>query len=610
MCGIAGLVGFSEPGQYTALLQEQLRHRGPDGNGSFTSNSVLLVHTRLSIIDVSEAGNQPLYNEDKSLVLVCNGEIYNFQALRKQLEAEGHQFASHSDSEVILHLYESLDGELNQLLHKLRGMFAFALYDLKRERLIIARDRFGIKPLYAFRQKNQLAFASEIKALAALPFVSKDIDATSVYEYLQYLSVPEPHTFFTQIKCVPAGGAIIADRQGVSEEQWYDSTTRLGSIPEEDGDYETALRSKLHETIGLHMVADVPVGSFLSAGIDSTLVTQEAASFTDIPFTTVSAAFPGTKEDESAEAGDSAKQLQLTHHAIDLNESLLADPGDVNQFFDQPFAVPSAYSLFHISAKARQYMKVVLTGDGGDEAFAGYDHKHIPFFKPALVKILPAFSHQFVSGILNLFPFQSAKDMAIALRLTDGDRFLNRTRVLSEAKAMSLIQPSMRSKVEKHRLKRLVDDVFDQTKHLHPVRQMLLADFATFLKSEMLYKVDRMTMANGIEARVPLLDHELVELAFSIPVPALRNGETGKLPLRKIVAKRLPAIAGRKKTGFLTPFSVATGPNNQSQRSSSLPFPQLLSFEKYNPKTDEDHFFCQLLEMGLNSSQKFLTTLK
>lgn len=608
MCGIAGLKGFAEPAQYTTLLQEQLRHRGPDGNGSFASESVLLVHTRLSIIDVSEAGNQPLYNEDKSLVLVCNGEIYNFQKLRLQLEAEGHQFASHSDSEVILHLYEALDGDVQHLLNRLRGMFAFALYDLKRQRLIVARDRFGIKPLYVFQQENQLAFASEIRALAALPFVSKDVDVTSVYEYLQYLSVPEPHTFFSQIKCVPAGGAIIADIQGIREEQWYDTTRRLGSIPAGEGDYETSLSNKLHETIGLHMVADVPVGSFLSAGIDSTLVTMEAATFTDIPFTTVSAAFPGTKEDESAEAADSAKQLQLTHHAIDLNQSLLADPGDVNQFFDQPFAVPSAYSLFHISAKARQYMKVVLTGDGGDEVFAGYDHKHIPFYKPALVKILPSFSHQIVSRILNLFPFQSAKDMALALRLTDGDRFLNRTRVLSEAKAMSLIHPSVRRKVEKHRLKRLVDNVFDQTKHLHPIRQMLLADFATFLKSEMLYKVDRMTMANGIEARVPLLDHELVELAFSIPVQALRNSENGKLPLRKMVAERLPVIGKRKKTGFLTPFTVANG---ESQKSQPMlrPFPQILSFQDYRPETEEDHFFCRLLEMGLLSSERFLTSL-
>lgn len=609
MCGIAGLFGFSEPGQYTTLLQEQLRHRGPDGCGQFVSENLLLVHTRLSIIDVSEAGNQPLFSEDRSLVLVCNGEIYNFQSLRRQLESEGHQFSSHSDSEVIIHLYESLNGNVQQLLDSLRGMFAFALYDSNRKRLIIARDRFGIKPLYFYQHQHQLAFASEIKALAALPFMSRAIDVTSVYEYFQYLSVPEPNTFYQEIKCVPAGACIIADADGVTNVQWYDSTQRLSSIKEQEGDFEKALHEKLHETIGLHMVADVPVGSFLSAGIDSTLVTQEAATFTNIPFTTVSAAFPGTKEDESVEAAASARHLRLAHHAIDLSQSLLADPAEVYQHFDQPFAVPSAYSLFHISAKARKYMKVVLTGDGGDEVFAGYDHKHIPFYKPWLVRYLPKGLQRGLAMLLKLFPFQAAEDMSKALSLTDGDRFLNRTRVLSEDKALSLIHPSMRSGVEKHRLKRMVDDVFEKTKHLHPVRQMLLADFATFLKSEMLYKVDRMTMANAIEARVPLLDHELVELAFSIPVPALRNGEIGKLPLRKMVAERLPAIANRKKTGFLTPFSVATGPKKQSQRSS-LPFPQLLSFEKYHPVTEEDHFFCQLLEMGLNSSQKFLTALK
>jgi asparagine synthase (glutamine-hydrolysing) len=602
MCGIAGLIGFAEPSAYVPRLQEALHHRGPDGKGSFVEQELALVHTRLSIIDTSAAGNQPLFNEDRSLVLVCNGEIYNFQALRQQLEDQGHRFASHSDSEVVLHLYEQLQGNVDALLHSLRGMFAFALYDRTRKRLIIARDRFGIKPLYVYHQGHQLAFASEISALTALPFVPRDIDITSLYEYFQYLSVPEPHTIYRSVSALRAGGYATVEGGTVSFHTWYDSTERLGSIAERQGDATKLLREKLRETIGLHMIADVPVGSFLSAGIDSTLVTQIAAGFTSIPFTTVSAAFSGTKEDESTEAAASALVLGLPHHAIDLRDSLLESPATVYRYFDQPFAVPSAYSLFHISARARQYMKVVLTGDGGDEVFAGYDHKHIPFYKPALLRWLPAGLQRMLAPVLRALPFGAARDLGLAMSLSDGDRFLNRTRVLSEAQALQMLHPDVRNKVDTRRLKRQVDEVFDRSHHLHPIRQMLLADFATFLKSEMLYKVDRMTMANALEARVPLLDHELVELAFSIPVEQLRQGQQGKIPLRQLVEEKLPAIAQRKKTGFLTPFSVYQAGEQLQVKAPDLR--ACLNPHPDAPATDEARFFDGLLRHGLNALEK------
>lgn len=598
MCGIAAIFGIHHPEHYKQSLISALRHRGPDGEGSFVHKQNMLVHTRLAIIDTSSAGNQPLFNEDKTIALVCNGEIYNFQELRVELETKGHVFASNSDSEIIIHLYEEYGHEPTVMLNKLRGMFAFALYDEKKQQALLARDRFGIKPLYYYQNGSSFVFASEMGAIKSLPFVDTAIDYTSLYEYVQFLSVPEPNTIYHSIKAVKAGSYWLIGEHSNEHRIWYDTVKVLSTVKEIEQDAPALLTEKLQETIGLHMVADVPVGSFLSAGIDSTLVTKIAAACTNLPFTTVSASFAGTQEDENEIAAQTSSSLGLHHVAVDMRKMPPDRMQRISSFFDQPFAVASAYSLFDISKVAARHMKVVLTGDGGDEVFAGYDYKHQPFYKHPLLRKLPAIFHPLMKLFLQMLPVATAKSILHDMQLSNGDRFLNRSRVFTPAEALQLINPSLHQLIDTNRFKRQVDSLFVQMNYLPVVRQLLIADMMTFLKSEMLYKVDRMTMANGIEARVPLLDHELVELAFGIPLPLLRNEMQGKLLLRNMVAVFLPAIASREKTGFNTPKQTMP---SYLVLSANKRIANLLNLQDYSSWPDEKKFYIGYLKSGIES---------
>lgn len=596
MCGIAAICGIANPGQFETPLKQALRHRGPDGSGSFVHNSTMLVHTRLAIIDISPAGNQPLLNEDKDVVLVCNGEIYNFKDLRIELQKLGHVFTSQSDSEVILHLYEEHWENPSIMLNKLRGMFAFVLYDLKRKQLLAARDRFGIKPLYWCQTGSTFAFASEIGAITALPFVEKSIDYTSLFEYVQFLSVPEPNTIYEQIKAVDAGSYWLVSAGKSECHIWYDALDVLSHIPEMKENVVPKLEAKLKEVVGVHMVSDVPVGSFLSAGIDSTLVTKLAAACTEIPFTTISASFAGAPEDESVVATDTARILGLPHFAVPLHQQHSSQIHHITPFFDQPFAVSSAYALFDISKAAARHMKVVLTGDGGDEIFAGYDYKHRPFYQHRILQLLPKRLHPAFAALLKLLPSATAKAMMVDMKLSIGDRFLNRSRIFTPEESLSIINANFHQRIDVHRFKRSVDTLFSKIAHLPVVRQLLLADVMTFLKSEMLYKVDRMTMANGIEARVPLLDHQLVEMAFGIPLSMLRNEKEGKILLRNMVADFLPTIAARQKTGFNTPRQSTP---SYLTLSTNKRIASLLNLQDYALWPDEKKFYLGYIKNGI-----------
>ncbi len=564
MCGIAGIYfkNFKVEKSHLQMMQAGIAHRGPDGSGVYVDTNVALLHSRLSIIDISEKGDQPLYNEERTLILICNGEIYNFKQLRSELESRGHRFFSDSDSEVLLHLYEENTGTPEKLLNQVKGMFAFAIYDTINQSLFIARDRFGIKPLYIANDTSGFYFSSEITSITNIkPEMKSRIDFTSVYEYLQYLSIPEPNTIFKDIKCLPAGHFAIINQGDVKVTLWYDLIENTTNNYLDSDDFSIQLSSTLSKVVHEHTVADVPLGSFLSAGIDSTLVTHLAYPYCNAGFTAISASFPGEIEDESVQAEATARSMGIKQLSYSLSNNFFEDVTKIVSRFDQPFGATSAFSLFKISLEARKHMKVVLTGDGGDEVFAGYDHKHIPFYRPTVVKETPTFLAPGIGKLLNLLPIAKGKTLAQQFLTNDSERFLQRNRVLSANDSLQLIPLSKRNEVDTHRFSDQIESIFSRTKHLSWLHQLLYADISTFLKSEMLYKVDRMTMANALEARVPFLDHEVVELAFQALPKYLRDERGGKLPLRAMVEKNYVGLGWRKKTGFNAPLKKIVDQN-------------------------------------------------
>lgn len=556
MCGIAGIWGRTAGEAKDAALRkmsESLAHRGPDGKGFYSDNSLGLVHTRLSIIDLSEQGNQPLFNEDKTLVLVCNGEIYNYQGVRSKLLNQGHRFSSNSDCEVILHLYEEYNGDIRRLLAELTGMFAFALWDTKKQQLLVARDRVGIKPLYYSCDNGTFVFASEVAAVANSGFVSSAVDETSLYEYFMLGSIPGPHTLYKTIKALPAGYFATVSHDGVSLQQYwdipvYDATNNNSNALEE-------AEALFSEVVKDHLVADVPVGTFLSAGIDSSLITAAAAKHQG-GIHSFTASFPGEPEDEGTIAADTAKRLGSKFHSYKLTNDFFRDFEYHFQHIDQPFGISSALSLGRISEVASANIKVALSGDGADELFAGYS-RHDAYWQPPFLKRIPArFQKTLVATAARVTGRKSLSALSKNLRLTEGEKFLSRVQVVSPLSVSSLLCEDVMKHVDTRRYTDHLDSYFSQRKDNDQVNRMLYVDMKTTLVDEMLTKCDRMTMRHRIEGRVPFLDHRFVEFAFKLSSQAKRRNGMGKVLLRSMVAKKLgDQLAYRQKSGFNAPLS-------------------------------------------------------
>ncbi|MFN3998529.1 asparagine synthase (glutamine-hydrolyzing) [Algoriphagus sp.] len=557
MCGIAGFIKADGLKDYSVFIDKfasSLHHRGPDGYGVFENEDLALIHTRLSIIDLSTKGNQPLKNEDNSLVLICNGEIYNYVEIRSDLIKKGHKFHSSSDSEVILHLYEELDGDFSAVLKKLTGMFAFSLLDISRKKLFIARDRIGIKPLYYHVSDKNFLFASEVSPIATCGLISVSTDPTSIFEYFLLGSVPEPNSWFKEIKALSPGHFGIWENNLFREQNYWDipstSTVGFNSVAE----VAEASDSLLSCIVSDHLVADVPVGTFLSAGIDSSLISYYAAKENN-GIHSFSAAFPGEPEDESIIASQTANSIGATHETFDINTDFFGSWSSHYGNLDQPFGVSSALSLSRISALAKSKVKVVLSGDGADELMGGYD-RHVPFFNPP---VLQGFPISLRSSLLkytgSIFGIKSFKEASAYLQINDSIKYLDRYRILEEEKCLEMINPALRSLVDVNRYKKRIQGFWEECAGEDLLTKMLYLDLKTSLVDEMLAKVDRMTMNQGIEARVPFLDHRFVEFSFAIPSQFKQNEKWGKLPLRFLVEKHLNSdLAYRKKTGFNSPL--------------------------------------------------------
>jgi asparagine synthase (glutamine-hydrolysing) len=530
MCGIAGIVGAQPDPAVVERMVERLRHRGPDDHGIWRSEDAQLGHTRLAILDLSAAGHQPMVRDQ--LVISYNAEVYNFRELRRQLPGP---FRSDCDTEVVLAAYAEL-GE--RCLHRLRGMFAFAVWDAHRHRLFAARDRLGIKPLYYRRIPGGLAFASEIKALLELG--RPPVDASALRDYLGYRYIPAPKTVYTEIRELPPGHTLAWEAGAPLEiARWWEPATAV-TITDMDEAVQR-LDRLLSAAVPMHTLADVPVGVFLSGGIDSTTT----VAFVDRPRT-----FPLGSEighrDETPVAREVAAYFGAEHHellaeAVDLELALETQP----RLFDQPFGDSGSWATFLVSRMAREHVTVALCGEGGDELFYGYQW-YRRWAEPP-----PGAALRRAAGLLPTF---SALGRSLQRRAATGlERYAAFLSPFTVGQKRALIGPRLHEEG--------YDDLWFYRRHwrdeLPPLKRLQWADLHTYLAGDLLARVDRASMAHSLELRPPLLDHELVELALSLDDRLLLDPDTGrgKLVVRRLMAERVPAgLFERPKRGFNLPI--------------------------------------------------------
>ncbi len=560
MCGIAGFIRSCSPESDKATLKrmgETILHRGPDASGEYIDEWVALGHRRLSIIDLSPLGNQPMISTDGRFVIVFNGEIYNFQELREGLIKRGCSFKSRTDTEVILALYQ-LEGR--SFLHRLNGMFAFAIWDRNSKVLFMARDRIGKKPLYYYLGGgDRIAFASEIKAILQIPGIRREVEPTAVVDYLKYLYIPAPKSIFKGIYKLLPGHYMeveIGSEPKITE-YWDLRFSSCGTHCCED-DKAEELFELMSSSTSCRMLADVPLGAFLSGGIDSSAIVALMAQSTALPVKTCSIGFQDKRHDETTYARQVAKIFNTNHSEYVVANNLAETVTVLPRYFDEPFADSSAVPTFHVSKLARQVVTVALAGDGGDENFGGYS-KYITDMREDLVRRkVPGFMLRALKGAVsgaNSPLLRKANTLAESALSNAGRSYYRTNTFISDACLESLLSPDLQSQClgydpAEHTLK-----YWNHMSGEDHLTRMLYTDIKTYLPGDILVKVDRMSMANSLEVRAPLLDYRVVEFAASLPSSMKIRGNQKKLLLKNAFASCLPTeILHRRKHGFTVPL--------------------------------------------------------
>lgn len=565
MCGIAGKVGFArETAVSSALVRrmmDAIRHRGPDDDGIYVEPQAVLGHRRLSIIDLN-SGRQPISNEDGTLWIVYNGEIYNFPELRNQLLAKGHLFKTHTDTEVIVHLYEEFgDGCVKHL----RGMFAFALWDARKKRLLLARDRVGIKPLYFAETSDSLLFASEIKALLVDSELRREVDPQAIDTFLTFNYVPGGDTLLRGVRKLEPGHYLVLERGQIKIERYWDLR-----FPAEkrQGSFDSAaeeLNELLRRTVRDHMISDVPVGILLSGGVDSTALLSFMVRETNRDIKSFTVGFSGEQfADERFYAKMAAKKFGSQHYettitASDFQEFLPKYVGHM----EEPVCEPPAVALYYVTKMARQHVKVLMSGEGGDEAFAGYQNYRNGVWVERVKALGQPWAGAAASGVKQLarIPGFARLSKFPAMMNTPLDRYYySRTSSpfsFFRRNKFEFYTPSFQQAIDPHFVDRQMAPCFANVQGQSPLDQMLYVDTKTWLPDDLLIKADKITMANSLELRVPLLDHKVLEFAASLPDSYKLNGFTTKYILKKVFDGRVPKeILKRKKSGFPVPVQT------------------------------------------------------
>jgi asparagine synthase (glutamine-hydrolysing) len=559
VCGICGIVdqAHTDLSQIQQQMLDVITHRGPDDQGTYYEPGLALGMQRLSIIDLA-GGKQPIYNEDESIVVILNGEIYNYRDLRHDLEDRGHKFRTESDTEVIVHLYETYGIDC---VKRLRGMFAFAIWDSNQQSLMVARDHLGVKPLYYTRQRGKFIFGSEIKSILQHPNVEARLNLQALSDYLSLRYVPNPKTLFEDIYALPPGHRVILVSGKARIESYWDVEFSEPFAAERlsEEEYLEQLEALLKESVEMQLMSDVPFGAFLSGGIDSSIVVALMSRFLNSPVKTFSAGFEGGGTEEYNElpyARLVAKHVKTDHHEVIVTaDDFLKYNEKIVWHLDQPLADYTEIAYYMVSQLASKQVKMVLTGEGGDELFAGYAryagerYSHLADRVPHSIRNLAVRTADSYAGI------RRAKAALFALsHANEADRHINWLPNFNGKRKRSLLSNDAQQALGSYH----TADVFAEKLHVSGTKdrlnRMLYTDTKLWLPDYLLIRGDKLTMAASLEGRVPLLDHKLVEFAASLPPRLKINGSRRKYLLKRVAAKYLPPeIISRKKKGFPVP---------------------------------------------------------
>jgi len=586
MCGIAGIAdavpGGVDP-HSIHLMCQAIVHRGPDDEGILVKDGIGLGMRRLSIIDLS-GGHQPVFNEDRSVWIVFNGEIYNFPELRRELERRGHSFRTHTDTEVIVHLYEEHGSEC---VNKLRGMFAFALYDERKRKLLLARDRLGLKPLHYALVNGRLLFASEIKAILAVAPGLAQIHPEAVLQYFYFGYVPDPLTAFSSIKKLPPGHILEYEQGKITIRQYWNFPKYGTHSPRDEDECLEELEHLLAEAVKIRLISDVPLGALLSGGADSSLVVALMARAAAGPVKTFSIGFRQSDFDETPYARKVAERFGTEHHELILDPDIVQTVGDLTSSLEEPFGDSSMLPTYYVCRMARQYVTVALSGDGGDEGFAGYDRYRM-HLRDRSFSWLPQPCRNFYRHCLHkLTPYWvPGRNYAYSVSLPWSERYIEGVSLKPFQREMKLLSPDFAALGQVDDPMQIMRAYLQAAPAEEPLDRILYLDSKTYLPGDILTKVDRMSMLNSLEGRVPMLDHIFLEWVTGLTSEWKLRNRDQKYILRKL-AKRVGVpkeVLDRPKQGFALPLVHWMRHELKDLIVTALTEPRTMQRGYFNPK--------------------------
>jgi asparagine synthase (glutamine-hydrolysing) len=558
MCGIAGIVGSKDDHaiDYATVRRmcDSILHRGPDDEGIFVKDGAGLGMRRLSIIDLA-GGHQPIFNEDRSAWIVFNGEIYNFPELRRELEGRGHKFSTNSDTETIVHLYEDLGVDC---VHKLRGMFAFALFDERRRSLLLARDRLGKKPLHYALHKGRLFFGSEIKAILTVAPELAEVNSSSLLQYFYFGYIPDPATAYTAIHKLPPGHLLEFSEGEVRVCQYWDLPAYGTLSPDSEQECLEELEHRLSEAVRLRLIADVPLGAMLSGGTDSSTVVALMARASSQPVKTFSIGFRQADFDESRYARIVADRFGTEHHELVLQPNVVDTVETLAQSLEEPFGDSSMLPTYYVSCLARKHVTVALSGDGGDELFAGYDRYRIHLQERSHAWIPSAARRWYRERIYPRLPYRvPGRNVAYGISLDWDERYLEAVSLVPFQRNLGLLSNDFLAAFNGDgNPLNVFRGYIERAPARDPLSRIQYLDTKTYLPGDILTKVDRMSMATSLEARVPMLDHVFVEWVTQLH-PKWKMGKQDQKSILRKLAERVGVpreVLYRPKQGFALPL--------------------------------------------------------
>jgi asparagine synthase (glutamine-hydrolysing) len=561
VCGIAGKVSLrgDVPAGLVEGMCEREEHRGPDSRGIHQSKGVALGIQRLRVIDL-ETGDQPIYNEDRSVAVVLNGEIYNFRELRTDLERQGHSFYTRTDTEVIAHLYEERGPDLVEDLH---GMFAFAVWDEGRRRLLLARDRVGKKPLFYAEGEDWLSFASELPALMVDRDIRAEIDPSSIDTYLAYGYIPAPFSIWRDVCKLPPGHTLVWENgEATTRRYWHLDYSQKRRANRHE--LEEELRDRLGAAVRRRMISDVPLGAFLSGGIDSSIVVSEMAAASTQPVKTYSIGFEDERYNELPQARLIADRFSTDHHEFVVQPDAIELVPKLVRHYGEPYADSSAIPTFYLAELTRRHVTVALNGDGGDESFAGY-LRHVANSLTARLDSVPRPLRRGVAAAGRALPKRAesrsvlsrAQRLLVSVEADSIERYRRHVSIFNDAERAELLDPGFRASVDEARAPAVLNAPWEAASGSSVLDRLLEVDVDTYLPGDLLVKVDIATMAHSLEARSPFLDPEVMEFAASLPPREKASLGRKKLLLRRAYRGRIPdSILDGPKRGFGVPLGA------------------------------------------------------